>query len=64
MFKMGKSRNSKKSYNSQRSQEPEGSFFNTQSNFEYEEREMAEIFDLENIEANSSELESLKQQHV
>ena len=60
---MGKSRKSKKSFKSQRSQEPDSSYFNTQSDFEHEEREMAEILYLESFKTNSSALDSLKQQH-
>ena len=64
MFKICKLRKSKKSLKSQRSHQPYSSFFNTESDIEYEEKEMAEIFDYENIEANSNEIESPKQQHI
>ena len=59
---MGKSKKSKKSYKSQKSQEH--TFFNTQSDMDYEDNDSSDFFNTHDFHDNLAELNSLKMQHV
>ena len=57
MAKLKKSMKSNRSHKSHQ-------LFNTQSDLDYEEPKIAEIFCMDEMASNLTELESLKQQHV